>query len=199
MRLLPRVAIFFTLILSPSIGSAAGSDCRPFADHLRHQMLDLINDANKGYEQKHNELETLFIDALDMNTIAQSVAGDYWAEAKPDERDAFFKAYRAYLPDFYVGGFNEEDLNGISDVIITEFTKTSAGHFTALTQINQKYDDPIHAEFQIVTDRSGTCHIVDFKAEGVSMLDIQREEMLLLGTQGGLPFITKKLEERPRK
>ena len=183
-------------LVSTAASSWAGEDCKQFANGLRQEMVDIIHDEHRTFLQKHTALTALFSHAMDMDAIAQYAAGEYWDKATSPQRIAYFKAYSAYLPDFYISNFNEEDLNGIIDVAIDDIHETSPQHYIAQTRITQKYDETIQAEFQLVAGNGG-CRIHDFKADGVSMMDMQREQIYSLGEKGGLPYITGQLVARP--
>ena len=200
MRSLVYITLFWVFVSFSGHAWAADSkdDCKQFAEHLRQKMLDIIQNDHQGFLAKHQALVTLFRDAVMIDASAQYAAGDYWDDATQQERNAYLKAYSAYLPNFYIGSFDDDDLKGIANIIISEFTETSPKHYLARTEITQKYDEPIHADFEIVASDSGKCSIYDFTTEGVSMMKSQREEMENLGEKGGLPFITQNLEAHAR-
>jgi len=193
--LLPVIYLSFA---TQAFAEDSTPNCRRFAEDLRQEMVTIVHDKNSSFKQKHQALVRLFQEALDMEWIAQNVAGSYWRNAGEQERKAYFKAYVSYLPNFYIGNFDEDDLNGILDVTLTKFKEREPKQYFARTQITQKFDEPIDAEFELVEAQSGKCHIHDFMAEGVSMLDTQREEIRSLGEKGGLPYITERLNARPQ-
>jgi ABC-type transporter MlaC component len=182
----------------PAAASETQPTCQRFTYSLRDKAVGIIHDSDKNFMEKHEALISLFENALDMGWIGHYAAGAYWRNADEDEQDAYDKVYRAYLSDFYIGGFDESDLDGIQDIIIRNFKPRADNKYMARVEITQKDDEPIIIEFHLVETPKGVCHVRDFKTEGVGLLDSQYEEIQGIGAKGSLALITKKLSSRPQ-
>ena len=193
-----RLFVAFVLFLSAIAATSARADetCRHFIEGARDQVTSVIHATDKSFMQKHEALISLFEKTVDINWLAQKSAGEYWQQASEQQRAAYLNIYRVYLTDYYVGTFDENDINSILDVTLTKFKQAEGNAYQARLQITQKDDEPIDAYLHLVEEPAGVCHIHDFTIEGVSVVSSQSEEIQSLGKSGGLAFITEKLAAR---
>jgi len=191
-----RPLTLWIFLICLSLSGAARADeevCRRFTESTLAHAMSIIRDTGKSFPQKHAELSGLFESSVDIDWLGQRAAGEYWRRASEQERGAYARSYRAYLTNYYVGSLNEADLATILDINLTKFKTVENNVYHARIKITQSDDDPADVDLHLVEDSAGNCHIHDFTAQGVSMLDSQSEEIGSLGKMGGLVFITDKL------
>ncbi|QZN96159.1 phospholipid-binding protein MlaC [Symbiopectobacterium purcellii] len=127
------------------------------------------------------------------------VLGRYYKEATPAQRDAYFKAFEAYLAQAYgqalalYHGQNyqiaPEQPLGTADIILIRVTILDNGG-----------RPPVRLDFQWrKNSQTGNWQAYDMIAEGVSMITTKQNEWAAILRQQGVDGLTKQLEASARQ
>ena len=194
-RLLSSLLLVVYSALMPMAANAEDPACRIFQESVLAKVLSVLRDTSLPYAKKHDVYVELFKQSLGMQAIVRQVAAGYWNNASAEDRAAFLEAYSDYLAHFYVGAFSEKDMADIVDIKLVKFKEREPRHYLVHIEVDLRTEAPVIGEMYLVETLPGVCHIIDLNAEGIDLIESQREEILSLGEQGGLPFIIKRLKQ----
>ena len=180
---LGRLLIFLAVFGMPSAAFADGSaDAAETVGHLSHNLVALVEHAPAGTAEKRAEFLTLLHSDFDLPTIGRFVAGDFWAKATPQERDAFLALYETRLVAAYAGQIENY---GVDKMIVTETSAIEGSADTLVaTQINRANALPVFLSWRLRKFPTGY-RIIDLIVSGVSLAVTERDSLASAASRHG--------------
>jgi phospholipid transport system substrate-binding protein len=187
-------AIFLVLFSATSFAETASTNdrVRTFVSDVGNKIISLA--AEKGVSE--GKLVTKIINVIDVSIdadwIARFVLGKNYKTANPEQIQRFTKLYRDFMINTYGPKF--KNYNG-RKFDVKEVVEQS-GFYVAKAEFWPKESNaPISVDFR-VKERGGKLVIVDFIAEGISLIETQRSEFNSAIAQEGMDKFLDSLDER---
>ncbi len=184
------------LIASPSF---ATDDQKPvvkkFVEDIGNTIIKTAGETGLSEVKKRDKIIAVIDKAIDSNWIARFVLGKNYKTANEPQKELFTKLYRDFMINTYGPKF--KNYNGrkftVNDVV------EQGGFFIAKAEFLPKNSNvPISVDFR-VKEREGKLVILDFIAEGVSLIETQRSEFNSAISQNGMDKFLDDLDARVKK
>jgi phospholipid transport system substrate-binding protein len=193
-KLLFVAAIFFT----NSLGFAAeqkSSEVKTFVEEVGNNIIKIAGESKLSESNKKDKIIAVIDTAIDSNWIARFVLGKNYKTATDPQKERFTKLYRDFMINTYGPKF--KNYNGRS-FTVNEVVE-QGGFFIAKAEFLPKNSNvPISVDFR-VKERDGKLAILDFIAEGVSLIETQRSEFNSAISQNGIEKFLNDLDTRVKK
>lgn len=191
---------FFALLLlvalptAPALAAGA-DDVRQFVDSLGQKVVSVVNSG--GGDAQKQQLQQMFIENVDIDWMAQFVAGRGWQQASEEQLTRYKDAFKRYLLMRYTTNFAE--YTG-SQYTIAGTRDEGDGQYTVGMQIKSggAQTQDIQAGYR-VRGAGGSFKIVDIIVEGVSLITTQRSEFASVLQQKGMDGLIESLETKVGK
>ncbi len=184
------------LIASPSF---ANDDQKPavkkFVEDIGNTIIKTAGETGTSEIKKRDKIIAVIDTAIDSNWIGRFVLGKNYKTANEPQKERFTKLYRDFMINTYGPKF--KNYNGrkftVNDVV------EQGGFFIAKAEFLPKNSNvPISVDFR-VKEREGKLVILDFIAEGVSLIETQRSEFNSAISQNGMDKFLDDLDARVKK
>lgn len=175
-------------------------DAKAYAHSVGDKVIAVLDDKSLSDDQKIQNLESLFIDVVDVKWVGRFVLGTSWRSATPEQQQAYLDAYGAFLVKNYTSNFAE--YGGETFVVTTARAEERAGEFFVRTEIERKGGQPnVIVDYRL---RAEDGKKVDFKVfdiivEGVSLIATQRSEFASVVNRQGLDKLISLLKSKTDK
>lgn len=176
------------------IDDPAIKDARSFIDNLSKDVLAVIRDKAIAEDKKKAQLEELFIQNVNTDSMGVFVLGRYNRNIEKPQRERYLKLYNKYLTLSYVPRFKEYAGESFD---VVRINKEQSGEFTVQTKIvgvNNKPD--IRVDYRIKQDSKNKFRVIDIIGEGVSIVTTQRSDFGGIISRNGVDYFINKLEEK---
>ena len=193
-------AVVLTLTLLLAHGAAAESNAKSndpsaFIEQLASQAIKVLSSPNGSLRDRENKFRDILRDDFAMEQIGRFVAGSYWRQMSPAQRETYQKLFSEWVLKTYsvrLGGYSGERFKvikatpaGDKDVIVhTRINKQSGNGFNANWRVRQTGD---------------RYKIIDIYVEGVSMAITQRSEFDSLFRRHGVDGMLAILRDKVSK
>jgi len=143
-----------------------------FVQNFGDKIISIANDKKNKDNQKKQQIINLIDQNIDANWIAKFVLGSHYKNINETQKEQFFSLYRKFMINTYAPKFN--NYNG-KKFTVNNISKQS-NFFLVKSQFYPKDNpNPINLDFR-VKEKDDKLVIVDFIAEGISLLETQRSE-----------------------
>ncbi|MCL6405296.1 phospholipid-binding protein MlaC [Dickeya dadantii] len=203
--MLKRLLMVALLVVAPLVSAA--DQTTPQIDQTN--PYSLMNEAaNKTFNRLKNEQWFIKQDPNYLRTVVREellpyvqvkyagalVLGQYYKNATPDQREAYFKAFEAYLEQAY--GQALASYHGQTYEIASEQPVGNAEIVSIRVTITDNGGrPPIRLDFQWRKNtKTGYWQAYDMIAEGVSMITTKQNEWASTLRQSGVDGLTKQLQ-----
>ncbi len=185
------------IFLSTSIGFASEkkSDVKNFVEEIGNKIIEIANSPKLSESKKKEQIIAKIDSVIDANWIARFVLGKNYKIADDAQKDRFTKLYRDFMINTYGPKF--KNYNGRKFTVI-EVTEQNGFYIAKSEFLPRESNVPISVDFR-VKEREGKLVILDFIAEGISLIDTQRSEFNSAISQKGMDKFLDDLEERVKK
>ncbi len=140
---------------------------------LRNEALNSV--------QKRDKLEELLVERADFETISKLVVARNWKRFSEAQQSEFTGLFKTYLSSTY--GKNIDNYSN-EEVEILGGREEARGDYTVLSKIVRASAEDILVDYRL-RQRDGRWLIIDFKAEGISMVSNLRSQFQEILSQGG--------------
>lgn len=128
---------------------------------------------------------------IDVDTIARKVLGKHWKSATPEQQKKFTTEFKTYLVRFYSRIF--ANYNGEKLEMLPAVPSDDPEFATVKTQIVQGPGKTIPVDYRLQKTDSGDWKVIDFKAEGISLVINNQKQYSSQVSQEGLDTVIAKL------
>ena len=173
---------------------ASPEEVRKFVEEVGNKIVSIAKD--KGSDSQKREKIIAVIDGvIDADWIARFVLGKNYKTASDEQKEKFTKLYREFMINTYGPKFKNYDGRKFT---VNEVVEQKSFHVAKAEFLPRDSNVPILVDFR-VKRREGKLVILDFIAEGISLIETQRSEFNSAISQGGMDSFLNSLAERVKK
>ena len=186
--------VFF--IAAPAIAAenAKTSEVRTYVEEIGNKIIKIAGE--KGNEsKKRDKIISVIDDAIDADWLARFVLSRNYKTSTEAHKERFTKLYRDFMINTYGPKF--KNYNG-KKFTVNEVTEQNGFYIAKAEFLPRDNNVPISVNFR-VKERNGKLMILDFIAEGVSLIETQRSEFNSAIAQKGMDQFLDDLAERVKQ
>ena len=189
--------ILLTLFLLFNFDALAQNDTRQdmirkFVQIIGDQIIDVAKDKSLSEFQKKQKIINIIDKSTDSKWIARFVLGKNHKTANEEQKKQFMSMYREFMINTYGPKFNSYDGKKFA---VNSVEKQSNFYLVKSEFIPKNSDVAIFFDFRI-KENEGSFFIVDFIAEGVSLIETQRSEFNSSINEEGMDKFLENLKKR---
>lgn len=193
-KFLAACVVFFTVSTSFAADSKA-PEVKIFVEEIGNSIIKIAGETKLSDSKKREKIIAKIDEVIDANWIARFVLGKNYKNASDTQKERFTNLYRDFMINTYGPKF--KNYNGrkftVNDVLV------QGGFFIAKAEFLPKDSNvPISVDFR-VKEREGKLVILDFIAEGISLIETQRSEFNSAISQNGMDKFLDDLDARVKK
>jgi phospholipid transport system substrate-binding protein len=163
-----------------------------FVQILGDQIIQVANDKTLNEAKRKQKIINIIDKSIDSKWIARFVLGRHYKTANEEQRKTFMNIYREFMINTYGPKFNS--YNGKKFAVNS--VEKQGSFYLAKSEFTPKNSDVvIFFDFRVIED-NGEYFIVDFIAEGVSLIETQRSEFNSSINEEGLDKFLITLKKR---
>jgi phospholipid transport system substrate-binding protein len=189
---------FFLIIFSSSAmaeNSSTKDQVKDFINVVGRKIISTADEKGISEDKKKDKIIAIIDDSIDSDWISRFVLGKNYKSISDENRTKFSKLYRDFMINTYGPKF--KNYNG-RKFDVTDVNEQN-GFFVAKAEFLPRDSNvPINVDFR-VKERGGKLVILDFIAEGVSLIETQRSEFNSAISQKGVDQFLIDLEARVKK
>jgi phospholipid transport system substrate-binding protein len=195
MKKLSLILILSLFLPNLAIADSKEDEVRKFVDVIGNKIITIAADKTLSDAKRKDKIISVVDDAIDADWIARFVLAKNYKEASLAQREKFTKLYRQFMINTYGPKF--KNYNG-RRFEVKEVTKQNIFYLAKSEFLPRDSDVVVNVDFR-VKEREGKLVILDFIAEGVSLVETQRSEFNSAIAKDGMDKFLKNLEERVRQ
>ncbi|WGL28319.1 phospholipid-binding protein MlaC [Pectobacterium brasiliense] len=198
-----RLLMVVLLVVAPLANAADQTNPYRLMNEAAEKTFDRLKNEQPKIKQNPDYLRTVVREELlpyvQVRYAGALVLGRYYKDATPAQRDAYFKAFEAYLEQAY--GQALAMYNGQTYEIAPEKPLGDADIVSIrVTIIDNGGRPPVRLDFQWrKNSKTGNWQAYDMIAEGVSMITTKQNEWAAILRQNGVDGLTKQLESSAKQ
>ncbi|MGQ7743935.1 phospholipid-binding protein MlaC [Pectobacterium brasiliense] len=198
-----RLLMVALLVVAPLANAADQTNPYRLMNEAAEKTFDRLKNEQPKIKQNPDYLRTVVREELlpyvQVRYAGALVLGRYYKDATPVQRDAYFKAFEAYLEQAY--GQALAMYNGQTYQIAPEKPLGDADIVSIrVTIIDNGGRPPVRLDFQWrKNSKTGNWQAYDMIAEGVSMITTKQNEWAAILRQNGVDGLTKQLESSAKQ
>lgn len=191
----------FILFSSQISSSALAQDTnkleqvKVFINEVGNQIIKSADDKKSSAEQRKAKIISVIDSAIDADWISRFVLGKNYKTMSEENKVIFTKLYRDFMINTYGPKF--QNYNG-KRFDVTEVTEQNGFYIAKAEFLPKKSNAAILVSFR-VKERAGKLVILDFIAEGISLIETQRSEFNSAISQKGIDKFLEDLKNRIEK
>ncbi|GKW42644.1 phospholipid-binding protein MlaC [Pectobacterium parvum] len=198
-----RLLMVALLVVAPLANAVDQTNPYRLMNEAAEKTFDRLKNEQPKIKQNPDYLRTVVREELlpyvQVRYAGALVLGRYYKDSTPAQRDAYFKAFEAYLEQAY--GQALAMYNGQSYQIAPEQPLGNADIVSIRVTITDNGGrPPIRLDFQWrKNSKTGNWQAYDMIAEGVSMITTKQNEWAAILRQNGVDGLTKQLESSAKQ
>ena len=194
-----KITLFIALFLfsSNSFASpkASTTEVIKFVDKLGNDIINIANEKKSSEKDKKQKIIDVIDKAIDSKWISRFVLGKNYRRAKPEQRERFSELYKEFMINTYGPKFKNYDGRRFEVIKVTKQKRFLLAKAEFLPKTSNV---PIEVDFR-VRKRKGKLVVLDFIAEGISLIETQRSEFNSAIAKNGMDKFLKDLAKRVEK
>ncbi|MCL6607121.1 MAG: ABC transporter substrate-binding protein [Geminicoccaceae bacterium] len=188
------------VVATVAVGLAGGGPARAepsapaarFVDGLGQKVLAVLRDGRLDRTARLERLARLIDEATDLAIVARLVLGRYWREASEAQRRDFVALFRALILKTIAERLDEY---GGETYEIVGVQPVDERDSLVSTRILRQGGTPIAVDWRVRAE-GGRLLLIDFVAEGVSMVVTQRSEVAEIAGRSGIDGLLAEMRRR---
>jgi phospholipid transport system substrate-binding protein len=192
------VTIFLVLFSSQNMMAqdAAKSDAvRKFVDEIGNKIVGIANEKSTPEKKKEDKIIAIIDGVIDSDWIARFVLGKNYKTANDQQRERFSKLYRDFMINTYGPKFKNYDGRKFT---VNEVMEQNGFYVAKAEFLPRNSNVAISVNFR-VKERNEKLVILDFIAEGISLIETQRSEFNSAIATKGMDKFLDDLDVRVKK
>jgi len=165
---------------------------KKFVQNVGDQIIDVAKEKSLSDSQKKQKIIAIIDKSTDSKWIARFVLGKNHKTATEDQKKQFMSMYREFMINTYGPKFNSYDGKKF---VVNSVEKQSNFYLVKSEFVPKNSDVVIFFDFR-VKENEGNFFIVDFIAEGVSLIETQRSEFNSSINDEGMDKFLENLKKR---
>jgi phospholipid transport system substrate-binding protein len=188
-----KIIISLALILFSLNANAMDKETvEKFVDRIGNDIIDIAKEKNISEEKKREKIISVIDSVIDAEWIARFVLAKNYNNITEKQRERFTKLYRDFMINTYGPKFKK--YNG-KKFTVTDVTEQRSFYIAKAEFVPHDSNVVISVNFR-VKERGSKLVILDFIAEGVSLIETQRSEFNSAISQNGIEKFLDDLELR---
>lgn len=187
--------ILFLFNANTALAKTDTDHVQKFVQHIGDQIITIANNEEITADDRKNGIIKVIDEAIDAKWISRFVLGKSYRKTKIEHKAKFTKLYRQFMINTYGPKF--QNYNGKS-FTVTSVRKQGRFYIAKADFLPKDSKTPILVAFR-VKERKGHLMILDFIAEGISLIETQRSEFNSAISRNGMEKFLEDLEERIKK
>lgn len=189
---LAAIGVLLAGFAQPVLASSS-KEAKAYASSIGDRVLEVMNDGALGTSQKLDNLETLFVDVVDVDWVGRFVLGRHWRNASEEQRETYLNAYRDFLIKHYTSRFAEYSGETFT---IEQTEERRKGEYMVRMNIQRPQGQaPVIVDYMLRED-GDDFKVFDIIVEGVSLISTQRSEFDSAASRNGIEGLTKALQRK---
>lgn len=171
------------------------SEVKIFVENVGNQIINIANDKTLNEAKKREKIINEIDKVIDSEWIAKFVLGKNYKNLSDKQKQDFTRLYREFMINTYGPKF--KNYNG-KKFTVNEVEKQSSFYIARAEFLPKDSDEPILTDFR-VKKKDGKLYVLDFIAEGISLIETQRSEFNATIDKEGVEIFLKNLETKVKK
>lgn len=190
------LSILLIALSSPSFAQEAdkSEQVKKFVNEIGNKIISIASEKNVSEEKKKSKIIAVIDQSIDSDWIARFVLGKNYKTADKADQERFTKLYREFMINTYGPKFKNYNGRNFEVLEVTE----RSGFYVAKAEFTPHSGAAISVDFR-VKERGGKLVILDFIAEGISLIETQRSEFNSAISKDGMEKFLDNLDERVKK
>ncbi len=170
-------------------------EVKTFVEEMGNKIINIAKEKNTSEAKIREKIINEINIVIDSEWIAKFVLGKNYKNLNDQQKKQFISLYRDFMINTYGPKF--KNYNG-KKFTVNEVVKQNNFYIAKAEFLPKDSDTAILTDFR-VRKKDGKLYILDFIAEGISLIETQRSEFnTTIDSQGIEPFL-KNLEEKVKK
>ena len=170
-------------------------EVKTFVEEMGNKIINIAKEKNTSEAKIREKIINEINIVIDSEWIAKFVLGKNYKNLSDQQKKQFISLYRDFMINTYGPKF--KNYNG-KKFTVNEVVKQNNFYIAKAEFLPKDSDTAILTDFR-VRKKDGKLYILDFIAEGISLIETQRSEFnTTIDSQGIEPFL-KNLEEKVKK
>jgi len=186
------ILVLFSSSAALAQSASQSEQAKVFINDIGNKIIKTADDKKSSVEQRKNKIIAIIDGAIDTDWIARFVLGKNYKNTSDENKARFSKLYRDFMINTYGPKF--QNYNG-RKFDVTDVSEQNSFYIVKAEFLPRDSNTPIDIAFR-VKERSGKLMILDFIAEGVSLIETQRSEFNSAISQKGMEKFLEDLEVR---
>lgn len=163
-----------------------------FVDEVGNKIVSIAGEKKYNDKIRKEKIIAVIDKVIDSNWIARFVLGRHFKTISDEQKHRFANTYRDFMINTYGPKFNSYHGKKFS---VKSVERQGMLYAAKAEFLPIDSNQPISIDFR-VKDSNGKLSIVDFIAEGISLIETQRSEFSSAIEEFGIDEFLKKLEQR---
>ncbi len=163
-----------------------------FVETIGNKIVKIASDKALTDNKKREQIIAVVDSVIDAEWIARFVLGKNYRTITEEQKTKFIKLYRQFMINTYGPKFKNYDGKKFT---VNEVTERNGFYVAKAEFLPRDSNVPISVDFR-VKEKDEKLLILDFIAEGISLIETQRSEFNSAISQGGADKFLKDLEAR---
>lgn len=196
MKKLLTISVLFFFFTNSSIANsqeaATKDEIKTFISNLGSNIIDIAKNKKDSEKVKNDKIIKVVDDSIDSNWISRFVLGKSYSKLSDSQKSQFSELYRQFMINTYAPKFR--DYNGRKFTVLS-IEKQKIFYVVRCEFLPATSDVAISFDFR-VRSKNGKLSVIDFVAEGISLIESQRSEFNSVISSKGVETFLVELEER---
>lgn len=192
-RILPVLLIVILGFGMASPATASTQGASQFIEKLAKDVLQIVRDEAMPDSEKQAQLESMFVQHVDIDWIARFVLGKYVRTATPEQLARYKQEYQNFIVKHYTSRFTE--YTGETFKVIDSRAEGN-GDYLLNMEIVRPRQASVMISYKVREVPGGAYKVYDIIVEGVSMITTQRSEFSSIVSRQGMDFLIQQLAKK---
>lgn len=179
--------------MTQPVRAASANDAEAYASSIGDKVLHVMNDDAIANAKKLSQLESLFVDVVDVDWVGRFVLGRHWRATDEAQRDAYLDAYRDFLIKHYTSRFAE--YSGETFTVEDAVQRREGEYMVRMNIQRPQGQAPVIVDYML-RENGESFKVFDIIVEGVSLISTQRSEFDSVVARNGVEKLTEMLKTK---
>lgn len=166
-----------------------------FIENVGNQIIAIANDKTLNEAKKREKIIAEIDKIIDSQWIAKFVLGKSYKTLSEAQKKDFLRLYREFMINTYGPKF--KNYNG-KKFTVNDIEKQNNFYIAHAEFIAKDSETPILTDFRVRV-QDGKIYVLDFIAEGISLIETQRSEFNAIIDKDGVEKFLKNLDDKVKK
>lgn len=169
------------------------TDTTKYVEALNQSVADIVANVGNDDAKKTELLTEVFKKNVNIGWIARFVLGKNWRGLSKQQQDDYLSGYENYILQSYVPVFKE--YKGEKVEVLQTKKLNDRGEFLITTKVNRIEEPEVQVAYRVRKD-ADCFRVYDIVAEGVSLLNTQRQDFSSVVNRSGFDELVKMLKNK---